>query len=170
MIAKLERWWSSMCFFFYIPKFGKCEMSLHLHNWYQELFPWNSWKLSGPWSCISCIFLSPSVLWVCWWVMVLEKLWTTVLPSPMQRWTILVSPVIFLCYIVSIFCDCLALHFLKYSNVWSSVKSYIFLGSSCVLKFYGWLQEKRAQRPWPKDRIWVFKSDPRFFDDGCRVE
>jgi hypothetical protein len=64
MIAKLERWWSSMCFFFYIPKFGKCEMSLHLHNWYQELFPWNSWKLSGPWSCISCIFLSPAVLWV----------------------------------------------------------------------------------------------------------
>nr|ACF81895.1 unknown [Zea mays] len=23
--------------------------------------------------------------------------------------------------------------------------------------------EKQAQRPWPKDRIWVFKSDPRFF-------
>ncbi|BAT04105.1 Os08g0180100, partial [Oryza sativa Japonica Group] len=23
--------------------------------------------------------------------------------------------------------------------------------------------ENQAQRPWPKDRIWVFKSDPRFF-------
>jgi len=57
------------------------------------------------------------------------------------------------------------------------VKSDIILGIrksfplTVVVSFYlvynenldGWLQEKQAQRPWPKDRIWVFKSDPRFF-------